>query len=110
MKGELLHFNGVNGATGDYGLAPMSGEALAKLITNEAPADNQKDLEERKRVDDARPEVIERLKRELAECEAELARDSDPARATSIRAAIDKLKRELARRQHLGVKEGVDAT
>ena len=33
---ELLHFNGVNGSTGDYGLPPMAAEDLSKLVQGEA--------------------------------------------------------------------------
>jgi hypothetical protein len=36
MSDDLLYFNGVNGATGDYGLPPMSGEDLASVIQGEA--------------------------------------------------------------------------
>jgi hypothetical protein len=29
---DLLYFNGVNGASGEYGLPPMTGEELAKFV------------------------------------------------------------------------------
>ena len=44
---ELIFFNGINGATGGYGLAPMTGEKLADLITATPAPDNQADLKRR---------------------------------------------------------------
>lgn len=35
MPDELLYFNGVNGATGEYGLPPLSGEQLASVLEGE---------------------------------------------------------------------------
>jgi hypothetical protein len=36
----LLHFNGINGATGQYGLPPMTSQELAGIITGEIPPDD----------------------------------------------------------------------
>ena len=44
MSEELLYFNGVNGATGDYGLPPMTGGELSKFIQGEAPPENLDEL------------------------------------------------------------------
>ena len=41
---ELLYFNGVNGATGDYGLPPMTGGELTKFIQGEVPPENLDEL------------------------------------------------------------------
>jgi hypothetical protein len=41
---ELLHFNGINGATGEYGLPPMTGEQLSAFIQGEAPPGNLDEL------------------------------------------------------------------
>lgn len=38
-RSELMHFNGVNGATGGYGLEPMSGAAFADIIRGAKPMD-----------------------------------------------------------------------
>ena len=40
MTRDLLYFNGVNGATGDYDLTPMTGDELARLLRGDvAPED-----------------------------------------------------------------------
>jgi hypothetical protein len=43
-SGEALHFNGINGATGAYAVAPMSGQALAEIIKREAKPENLSEL------------------------------------------------------------------
>src|SRR5262249_22022294 len=43
-NGELIYFNGVNGATGDYGLPPMTGEQLFGFIQGEAQPENLDEL------------------------------------------------------------------
>lgn len=45
----VLYFNGINGATGDYGLPPMSGEELARFIRGEATLENLNELRFRHR-------------------------------------------------------------
>jgi hypothetical protein len=44
---ELLHFNGINGATGTYGVAPMSGTDLASIIKGEPKPANLGELEQK---------------------------------------------------------------
>jgi hypothetical protein len=112
---ELLCFNGIDGTTGGYGLPPMTGEALARLVVGEPLPENGPDLRARKLRDDSRPEELERLERELAEKTAtlEVARSAGQAKAdrvVGLEREVGKLRQELARRRHLGVKEGVDAT
>ena len=41
---DLLYFNGINGATGDYGLPPMAGDELVNFIQGEAPPENLNEL------------------------------------------------------------------
>ena len=48
-KSERFYFNGINGATGEYGLPPMSGEELSKLIVGEEPPENLSELNYRYR-------------------------------------------------------------
>jgi hypothetical protein len=48
-KTESIYFNGINGATGEYGLAPMSAEELSKLIVGEPPPENRSELQYRHR-------------------------------------------------------------
>ncbi len=54
MAEELLYFNGVNGATGDYGLPPMSGSQVAAVIKGEPDEAFLKDLKWRSGQKDAR--------------------------------------------------------
>src|SRR5689334_12172548 len=44
---RLLTFNGVNGATGEYGLPRMTGEELARFLSGGAPPENLKELRSR---------------------------------------------------------------
>lgn len=46
---ELLHFNGINGATGDYGLPPMTGEQLTGFVQGQGSPDNLEELKLRHR-------------------------------------------------------------
>ena len=48
MNDELLFFNGINGTSGAYDLAPISGEGLAKLIQGQPDPENIEDLKKRK--------------------------------------------------------------
>jgi hypothetical protein len=41
---DLLYFNGVNGATGEYGLPPMTGTELSEFIQGEAEPENLAEL------------------------------------------------------------------
>ena len=41
---DLLHFNGLNGATGDYGIPSMSGDQLADFIQGESAPENLSEL------------------------------------------------------------------
>jgi hypothetical protein len=41
---DLLYFNGINGATGDYGLPPMAGDELSSFIQGEAAPENLNEL------------------------------------------------------------------
>ena len=112
---EHLYFNGINAVTGDYGLSPMTGEAMARLIIGEPPADNEHDLRARKKRDDQSPAQIARLQQELTDKTAELgaaqaASVVDPTRIEALTREIRALERELARRKHMGVKEGIDPT
>lgn len=47
MSQDVLHFNGINGATGSYGLAPMTGRELTEVLRNEDPAPNSRELKRR---------------------------------------------------------------
>lgn len=45
---ELLYFNGINGATGEYGLPPMTGEQLTAFIQGEEKPENLDELKHRR--------------------------------------------------------------
>lgn len=45
---DLLYFNGVNGATGAYGLPPMTGDALSRVLRGESPPENLQELQWRR--------------------------------------------------------------
>jgi hypothetical protein len=47
-SGEPLRFNGINGATGEYGMRPMTGEELANVIKGETPPENLGELDNKK--------------------------------------------------------------
>lgn len=44
---KFLHFNGINGATGEYGIPPMTGEELAGFIKGESVPENLAELKYR---------------------------------------------------------------
>lgn len=49
MSQTRLFFNGINGATGEYDLPPMTGDELARFITGEARPENLSELRHRHR-------------------------------------------------------------
>jgi hypothetical protein len=49
MSEELLTFNGINGATGEYGLPAMTNAQLSKFIEGEEPPENLDDLKRKAR-------------------------------------------------------------
>ncbi|MEM9456854.1 MAG: hypothetical protein AAGF11_21935 [Myxococcota bacterium] len=113
--GAMLYANGIDGATGRYDVAPITAEALVEQILNEPPADSKEDLRARKQRDEQQPEAIAQLEQELALARSMLehtraAVPLDEGRLAALTREIRTLERELARRRHFGVKEGVDAT
>ena len=44
LQSEPIYFNGINGATGDYGLEPMTGVDLAGVIRGDKPPENLGEL------------------------------------------------------------------
>ena len=104
---DLLYFNGINGATGAYGLEPMTGEQFANHILNieDEKPDNLDALEQRRNRDRDKKARAER-----ARLQAEIASKDPQADADEI-AALEAQLRELP--PTLGtliVKEGVDPT
>jgi len=53
---ELLHFNGLDVATGNYGQAPMTKEALMRIVLDQPEPENKVDLAARKTRDETERE------------------------------------------------------
>ena len=111
MSDGLLHFNGINGSTGQYGLAPMSGEELMKRICRESAPRNLEDLRRRRQQDDQGSEQVAALEAELAaeKQKLPLLAAGSPELASSLRRCA-MLQKDLDLRKDKGVKEGIDAT
>lgn len=111
MGDGLLHFNGVNGSTGRYGLSPMSGDALMRLICRQPEPGNLEDLRTRKEQDDKRSDRIHAIEMELlAEKQRLLKLAPGSAEQRQCLRRCEALQRELDLRKDKGVKEGIDAT
>ena len=100
-----LYFNGINGSTGAYGLAPMTDEELSDHILDTEPPDNLKALKER-----AKRDKLERVRQERARLEKLREMATDEALIAELDAEIQKLTEEEQSLAHLGVIESVDAT
>jgi len=83
MSTTKLVFNGINGATGDYGLPPMSGEELSEFIRGEATPENLNELRARHRASTQQTlgvkEGIDPKKLDEAGWGIIFAHDADPA-------------------------------
>lgn len=111
MSDSMLHFNGVNGSTGKYGLPAMTGEALMRLICRQPTPDNLVDLQRRKQQDEQSSDRVQALVAQLAAEQAQLK--TLVVGSTEYRAVLKKceqLQREIDLRKDKGAKEGVDAT
>lgn len=106
----LLHFNGVNAVTGEYGLPPISGPMLAREICEEPPPENLADLFARRKRDAGSTEAVAVLTRALEVVQAALAEVTDPTQAAVLRQEALRIRGELDNRRHLGVRENLDAT
>jgi hypothetical protein len=91
MSNGLLCFNGINGATGDYGLPPMTGEELSGFIRGEATPENLNELRFRYRSKTTQvlgvEEGVDPKKLDEAGWGIIFAHDADPA----IKAALGDL-------------------
>jgi hypothetical protein len=59
MSEELLYFNGINGATGEYGLPAMTPADLGKFVAGQSVPSNLKELTDRKHQDEDHLAAIE---------------------------------------------------
>ncbi len=96
---EPFYFNGINGATGEYGLPPMSAEDLSKLIVGEAPPENQSELTFRYRQQGeahfGAKEGVDPKKLDEAGWGVVFAHDADPAVRDALRPLLE-LRKEQA--------------
>jgi TIR domain/Peptidase family C25 len=99
MADDLLTFNGVNGATGGYGLPPMSGEELARFLRGEEKPENLAELRFRRQQKDSRhfgvKEGVDPKRLDQAGWGVVFAHDADPAVREAL-APLLALRREQA--------------
>lgn len=110
---DLLFFNGVNGATGQDAVPPMHSTELLRALTKTAAPPNLADLRVRQRQDAEGSEAVARLCKRVQEAESALRAAGEAGGAASIAALTEQLARieaELRQRQHLGVREDIDAS
>ncbi len=97
--GDLLYFNGVNGATGDYDLPPMTGEQLFGFLQGEAEPENLAELRYRYgSQDDSHygvKEGVDPRKLDQAGWGVIFAHDADPAVREALSPLLE-LRREQA--------------
>lgn len=110
MSIERLIFNGINGATGDSGLPPMTSEELSRFIRGEASPENLSELRFRHRQKTEKhlgvKAGVDPKKLDEAGWGIIFAHDADPAVKEALSALID-LRHEQAG-QHFRLYEGVD--
>jgi hypothetical protein len=108
MSDNLLTFNGINGATGDYGLPPMTGAELATFIRGEAKPENLNELRFRYQQMTAQHlgvvEGVDPKKLEQAGWGVIFAHDADPALKEALTDLIN-LRQDQAG-EHFRVYEG----
>lgn len=94
-----LHFNGINGATGEYGLPPMTGEELAGFIKGESAPENLAELKFRQQQATQRhygvKEGVDPKKLDETGWGAILAHNAAPEIKEALRPLLD-LRREQA--------------
>ncbi|HKH43653.1 MAG TPA: toll/interleukin-1 receptor domain-containing protein [Thermoanaerobaculia bacterium] len=90
---ELLTFNGVNGATGAYGLPPMTAEELARYLRGEETPENLKELRFRHQQGDNRHfgvrEGVDPKKLDEAGWGVIFSHDADPAIREALQPLLD---------------------
>ncbi|HYN22998.1 MAG TPA: toll/interleukin-1 receptor domain-containing protein [Thermoanaerobaculia bacterium] len=99
MAEKLLTFNGVNGATGTYGLPPMTGEELSRFLRGEEKPENLAELRFRRQQKDSRhfgvKEGVDPKRLDQAGWGVIFAHDADPEVREALAPLLD-LRREQA--------------
>ena len=88
-QGPLLHFNGLNCATGGYSVEPLTGPQLAARLRGESPADNLQKLAERR--ERAYPVKAGVDAKQIDQCgwAVVFAQDADPALLEALQPLLD---------------------
>lgn len=103
---SLFYANGINGATGGYGLTPMSESELADIITGEEELGYLPDLKEK--VLEIERRNLPELEKQKAQLEAEFDASSDSEQRKHLEKAIKQLERKIDQLSTLGVIEGIN--
>lgn len=113
MDEDLVISNGINGETGRSELAPIPCSELVRTLLRQSDPTNLADLQRRRAQDAQSAEALARLQQFLAETEQKLREVSmaqaDAATVQALTESLRRMEQELRQRQHLGVREGVDA-
>lgn len=113
---DLLNFNGILAETGAPEVPPLTSAQLLRVILRQADPPNLTDLRVRHKQDSQSTEAVERLQQLLDETQRKLREQTmamgqpDAATVVALAESLRKLEGELRLRQHLGVKEGIDAS
>ena len=111
MPERLLVFNGINGATGEYGIPPMTGEELSRFVRGENPPGNLSELKARYRRKSQTTygvkEGVDPRKLEQAGWAAIFAHDADPAIIEALQALLE-LRHDQAGDEHFRIFSGAD--
>lgn len=102
----LLYCNGIDGTTGAVKTIPLS--QLWSGLVHAAPPAHFDELRQRRHQDESQPESIDNLKQRIAAWQAMLTVCPPGPDRDELTAKLAHGQAELLRRQHLGVKEGID--
>ncbi|MCP4695698.1 MAG: hypothetical protein GY862_02445, partial [Gammaproteobacteria bacterium] len=97
---QLLYFNGIDGATGEYSLPPMTGENLSEFIKGEAKPENLDELRFRsqKGAHYGLAEGIDPKNLEDAGWGAIFAHDADPLIKEALTDLLDLRRKQVGER------------
>ena len=104
---KMLHFNGLNGASGEYGMPAISGEQLSELLSGQAEPDNLEELRQKQGKGEAHYGVkadVDPTDLAQAGWGVIFAQDADPAMKEALGDLIN-LRKEQAG-EHFKIYEG----
>ena len=113
MDEDILVFNGIDGSTGRPSWPALRCAQLVRAVLGQADPANLLDLRTRRKQDEQSEEALLRLQQLAAETVAQLRADpadsSTSASVQELTASLQRLEQTIRERQHLGVREGIDA-